>query len=102
MRKLKRKLNVLLVLLLLITNVKAASVYANYSKATKNTDNYITKFSKYKLFIDSTNKYLYNGSTLSVKSGFNEGGFLNTYEFNSTIIKNDSYLITGARYFTMT
>ena len=102
MRKLKRKLNVLLVLLLLITNVKAASVYANYSKATKNTDNYITKFSKYKLFIDSTNKYLYNGSTLSVKSGFNEGGFLNTYEFNSTIIRNDSYLITGARYFTMT
>lgn len=102
MRKLKRKLNILLVLLLLITNVKAASVYANYSKATKNTDNYITKFSKYKLFIDATNKYLYNGSTLSVKSGFNEGGFLNTYEFNSTIIKNDSYLITGARYFTMT
>ena len=102
MRKLKRKLNILLVLLLLITNVKAASVYANYSKATKNTDNYITKFSKYKLFIDSTNKYLYNGSTSSVKSGFNEGGFLNTYEFNSTIIKNDSYLITGARYFTMT
>ena len=102
MRRLKRKLNILLVLLLLITNVKAASVYANYSKATKNTDNYITKFSKYKLFIDSTNKYSYNGSTLAVKSGFNEGGFLNTYEFNSTIIKNDSYLITGARYFTMT
>ena len=82
MKKLKRQLNILLVLLLLITNVKAASVYANYSKATKNTDNYITKFSKYKLFIDSTNKYLYNGSTSSVKSGFNEGGFLNTYEFN--------------------
>ena len=103
MRGLKKYLGLILIMLLSVINIKAASVYANYSKAVKNTDTYITKFNRYKLFIDTTNKYLYNGSTLEVKTGFNEGGFLNTYEFNASMDANkDSYLITGSRYFTMT
>ena len=103
MRGLKKYLGLILIMLLSVINIKAASVYANYSKAVKNTDTYITKFNRYKLFIDTTNKYLYNGSTLEIKTGFNEGGFLNTYEFNASMDSNkDSYLITGSRYFTMT
>lgn len=76
-------------------------VFSNYDNAVKNTNLYITKFNNYKLYIDDTNKYLYNG-TLGSKSGFVNGGFINTYEFNRTFKNNDSYLITGSRYFTMT
>lgn len=83
-----------------IFSVKGA-VFSNYDNAVSNTNSYITKFNNYKLYIDDTNKYLYNG-TLGSKSGFVNGGFINTYEFSRTFKNNDSYLITGSRYFTMT
>lgn len=76
-------------------------VFSNYDTAVKNTDNYITKFNLHNLCIDPTDKYLYNGN-LSSKSEFTHGGFINTYEFNRTFKNNDSYLITGVKYFTMT
>ncbi len=92
----------LLVILFTITISVSASSYSNYDKAVKNTDTFITKFDKYSLFIDTTNKYLYDG-TLSSKNGFKNGGFINTYEFNLTTDKNNNtYLSTGSRYFTMT
>lgn len=91
----------LLVILFTITFSVSASVYSNYDKAVKNTDTFITKFDKYKLYLETTNMYLYNGK-LSAKAGFNNGGFISTYEFNTTISNKDSYLITGSRYFTMT
>ena len=91
----------LLVILFTIAFSVSASVYSNYDKAVKNTDTFITKFDKYKLYLETTDMYLYNGK-LSAKAGFNNGGFISTYEFNTTINNKDSYLITGSRYFTMT
>ena len=103
MKRYKKYLFLFILIFSMIISVNAASVFVNYNTAVSNTDTYITNFSKYKLFIDSTNKYLYNGNSLTTMTGFKNGGFLNTYEFNSS--KNssgDSYLITGARYWTMT
>lgn len=97
----KRKILLFSIISFLIFFSVSASSYSDYDSAVKNTDTYITRFSRYKLFIDTTNLYLYNG-TLSSKSGFNKGGFVNTYEFNSTLDGNESYLITGSKYFTMT
>lgn len=100
MKDIFKKILFVLVLFLATFNI-LASTYSVYDDAVKNTDSYISKFSRRKLFIDTTDKYLFDG-TLSSKNGFNEGGFINTFEFNSTISNSDSYLITGARYFTMT
>lgn len=79
-----------------------ALVFSNYDGAVKNTDTYITNYSRHKLYIDLTDKYLYDESGLSNKNGFVNGGFISTYEFDRTFNNNDSYLITGAKYFTMT
>ena len=95
---------ILLVFLLVFsfTNVNA-SYNKNFTDATKNTDVYITKFSDYKLFIDNTTLYQYDGNTLSSKPGFNKGGFVNRYEFLTSLgYTNDSYLYSGQKYFTMT
>ncbi len=103
MRLYKKYLYLILFMVFLMTNVNAASVYSTYDIAMKNTDTYITKFNKYNLFIDSNNKYFYNGSALSKLTGFINGGFLNKYEFDTSLdSNNDSYLITGSRYWTMT
>lgn len=103
MKKVIKYLSIILFMSLFMINVKGASSFSNYNDAVKNTDSYITRFNRYKLFIDKNNKYLYNGSSLSKSSGFNNGGFLNSYEFNTALdSSNDSYLITGSRYWTMT
>lgn len=94
----------LLVLLLAfsLSNVNA-SYNKNFDDATKNTDVYITKFSDYKLYIDNTTLYQYDGKTLSSKEGFNKGGFINRTEFLMTLDSlNSSYLYSGQKYFTMT
>lgn len=103
MRKMIKYLSIILFMLLFMANVKGASSFSNYDDAVKNTDDYITKFTRYKLFIDNNSKYLYNGTTLSKSSEFINGGFINSFEFNTSLDSNsDSYLITGSRYWTMT
>ena len=100
----KGKIKFILLLLLFVcgTTVNASGSFGNYSSSINKANRFILDFDRYKLFIDSSNKYLYDGSSLSSSSSFKNGGFINTYEFKSTMIKNDSYLSTGARYFTMT
>lgn len=99
----KGKINFILLLLLFVCgSVNASGSFSDYNGSINKANKYILDFDRYKLFIDSSDKYLYDGSNLNSSSLFKNGGFINTYEFNSTMIKNDSYLSTGARYFTMT
>ena len=99
----KNKLKYLLLFLLFICiNVNASGSFSNYSNSIDKTNKYILSFDKYKLYIDSNDKYLYDGNNLISSSLFKNGGFINSYEFKSSMIKSDSYLSTGARYFTMT
>lgn len=103
MKKIVKCLSIILLMSIFMINVKGVSSFSNYNDAIKNTDDYIIKFTRYKLFIDSNNKYLYDGVTLNKSSDFNNGGFINNYEFNTSFDKNnDSYLITGSKYWTMT
>ena len=69
MKKVIKYLSIILFMSLFMINVKGASSFSNYNDAVKNTDSYITRFNRYKLFIDKNNKYLYNGSSLSKSSG---------------------------------
>lgn len=92
---------ILLITLFVFDFTVNASAFSNYTDAVSNTNSYIARFNNYESYIDTTNKYLYNG-TLSSKTGFINGGFINTYEFERTMINNDSYLITGSKYWTMT
>ena len=93
---------ILLLLLFVCGTVNASGSFSDYNGSISKANKYILDFDRYKLFIDSSDKYLYDGDSLSSSSSFKNGGFINTYEFKSTMIKNDSYLSTGARYFTMT
>ena len=99
----KNRLKIILLLLSFIcVNVNASNSFDNYTNSINKANKYILNFNKYKLYIDSSNKYLYDGNSLMSSSLFKNGGFINSYEFKTSMIKNDTYLSTGSRYFTMT
>ena len=56
MKKVIKYLSIILFMSLFMINVKGASSFSNYNDAVKNTDSYITRFNRYKLFIDKNNK----------------------------------------------
>lgn len=100
----KKKFLSLLVLLSVPVGVlSAATTVSNYETSKKQTNIYITRFTMYDNYIEtgSSVPYLFNG-TNSIRSGFTNGGLINKKEVELSTIKNDSYLFTGASYFTMT
>ena len=100
----KKKFLSLLVLLSVPVGVlNAATVNGNYETAKKQTDNYITRFTMHDNYIEmgSNVPYSFDG-TNSIRSGFKNGGLINKKEIELSTYKNDSYLFTGASYFTMT
>ena len=100
----KKKFLSLLVLLSVPVGVlSAASTVSNYETSKKQTNIYITRFTMYDNYIEtgSSVPYSFDG-TNSIRSGFTNGGLINKKEVELSTIKNDSYLFTGASYFTMT
>lgn len=100
----KKKFLSLLVLLSVPVGVlSATTTVSNYETSKKQTNIYITRFTMYDNYIEtgSSVPYLFNG-TNSIRSGFTNGGLINKKEVELSTIKNDSYLFTGASYFTMT
>ena len=100
----KKKFLSLLVLLSVPVGVlSATTTVSNYETSKKQTNIYIPRFTMYDNYIEtgSSVPYLFNG-TNSIRSGFTNGGLINKKEVELSTIKNDSYLFTGASYFTMT
>ena len=100
----KKKFLSLLVLLSVPVGVlSAATTVSNYETSKKQTNIYITRFTMYDNYIEtgSSVPYLFDGNN-SIRSGFTNGGLINKKEVELSTIKNDSYLFTGASYFTMT
>ena len=100
----KKKFLSLLVLLSVPVGVlSAATVNGNYETAKKQTNNYITRFTMHDNYIEmgSNVPYSFDGAN-SIRNGFTNGGLINKKEIELSTYKNDSYLFTGASYFTMT
>lgn len=100
----KKKFLSLLVLLSVPVGVlSAASTVSNYETSKKQTNIYITRFTMYDNYIETGSNVPYSfDGTNSIRSGFTNGGLINKKEIELSTIKNDSYLFTGASYFTMT
>lgn len=100
----KKKFLSLLVLLSVPVGVlSAATVNGNYETAKKQTNNYITRFTMHDNYIETGSNVPYSfDGTNSIRNGFTNGGLINKKEIELSTIKNDSYLFTGASYFTMT
>lgn len=100
----KKKFLSLLVLLSVPVGVlSAASTVSNYETSKKQTNIYITRFTMYDNYIETGSNVPYSfDGTNSIRSGFTNGGLINKKEVELSTIKNDSYLFTGASYFTMT
>ena len=99
----KKFLSLLVLLSVPVGVLSAATTVSNYETSKKQTNIYITRFTMYDNYIEtgSSVPYLFNG-TNSIRSGFTNGGLINKKEVELSTIKNDSYLFTGASYFTMT
>ena len=100
----KKKFLSLLVLLSVPVGVlSAATTVSNYETSKKQTNIYITRFTMHDNYIEmgSNVPYSFDG-TNSIRNGFTNGGLINKKEIELSTIKNDSYLFTGASYFTMT
>ena len=51
------KIFIIFIMLFMFIFSVNASVFSNYDSAVKNTDTYITNYTRYKLYIDPTDKY---------------------------------------------
>ena len=95
-------------MLLFIPFFVDAAINSNYSTSKKYTDTYITKFDSYRLYVErTTNAYQvpfdYRGhNNLEVISGFELGGFLSLFEYNTSKHNGSTYLSTGQEYWTLT
>ncbi|NLC47746.1 MAG: InlB B-repeat-containing protein [Tenericutes bacterium] len=96
----------LLFFLILVVNITVlAFINVNYHYGKNYTSEYILKFRNYNRYIvnEANIPFKYFNKTLSVSSGFVNGGFLNIDEFNISKDKSgDTYLFTGLKYWTMT
>ena len=98
----EKKLHFIIIILLFFPLVVSATVYLNYDKAKLSTSSYITSMKRYKWYIDPSTKYFYDGNSFNNKTGFTKGGFLNLYEYKTTIFEGKTYLNGQLNYWTMT
>ena len=98
----KKKVLLLLTLLVVPIMLKAES-QSNYENSKKYVNSYITSFTMYDRYIEYGKgvPYEFDGQN-KVKSGFINGALINKKEIELSKIKNNSYLLTGATFFTMT
>ncbi len=104
----KKYLKIIFLLILFFPLYVPASMSNTYSSSVDYANGYISKFPDYNLYIVGKKSgfdipFKYSGGILSVDSIFNNGGFLNLYEFNiSKDNIGDTYLYDGLSYWTMT
>ena len=94
------------IFLLLISNVYA-KINNNYNVSADYANKYIEMFddnSKY--IIRSSGSFIvpfsYENGTLSTNNLYKNGGMLSLTEFKNTLVNNDSYLLSGQEYWTLT
>ena len=104
----KKSLKIIFLLILFFPLYVPASMSNTYSSSVDYANGYISKHPDYNLYIVGKKSgfdipFKYSGGILSVDSIFNNGGFLNLYEFNiSKDNIGDTYLYDGLSYWTMT
>ena len=82
----KKKFLSLLVLLSVPVGVlSATTTVSNYETSKKQTNIYITRFTMHDNYIEtgSSVPYLFNGTNISIRSGFANGGLIFNYQKRS-------------------
>ena len=101
-----KKVLILILFLFLFMNV-SAKVNNIFDTAASYSNRYIDSFKdNEKYIVKSSGDYIipfnYENGVLSTNSSFKNGGMISLYEFKNTIIKNNSYLVSGQEYWTLT
>ncbi len=90
------------VLILFVPFFVNARSYFNCNDNVSVDDKYITMFPNYHWYIDSSEKYIFDGTNFSANANFKKGAFLNESEINISKIDGRSYLLNGRSFWTMT
>lgn len=101
-----KKVLILILFIFLFINV-SAKINNNFDTAVNYSNRYIDSFNDYeKYIVKSSGDYIipfkYENGILSTINSFKNGGMISLYELKNTIIKNNSYLISGQEYWTLT
>ena len=92
--------------LFLISNIDA-KINNNYNSSADYANKYIEKFNDNSKYIIKSDKsfivpFSYENGTLSTNNLYKNGGMLSLTEFKYTLINNNSYLLSGQEYWTLT
>ncbi len=98
-----KKKSLFILALLVVPIMLSAESQSNYANSKKYLNSYITSFTMYDGYIEYGKDvpYEFDGKN-KVKSGFINGGLINKKEIELSKLQNNSYLLTGATFFTMT
>ena len=100
----KKIIRCLCFIMLAIPFVINASTYSNEVSKANNyleRESFKNTYNKYILY-GSSIPYNYENGELKTDTSFNKGGFISKSEFESTKVKNLSYLFDGTEYWTLT
>lgn len=101
----KKKVILVCLLLLSFINVNA-KINNNYNISSNYANKYIESFKDSdKYIIKSNDSYIvpfsYENGKLSVNNLYKNGGMISLTEFKCTLLNNDSYLLSGQEYWTL-
>ncbi len=100
------KKNIKLIIFLLLVLPLAVNASSTFKEGKTKTGNYITLFENYKknIYIPSDSKYYAyeeSGYNFTNGSGFKNGGFISSFEYNLSLKNNLSWLVLGIGYWTL-
>ena len=74
-----------------------------FDEAKEISNDYINNNSKNEIYLIKEDRvpFIYNDKKISYDNSFITGGLINTYEVNSSIDSNETYLLTGLSYWTI-
>ena len=95
------KKTIFLILLFIIPFINIESL--SFDEAKEISNNYINNNSKNEIYLIKEDRvpFIYNNKKISYDNSFITGGLINTYEVNSSIYNNETYLLTGLSYWTI-
>ena len=92
----KKKLLIILLTIIMLPSLKAYT----FNETKEISNNYINNNVKNEIYLIKENKipFIYNDKKISYDNSFITGGLINTYEVNTAMNNNISYLITSLPY----
>ena len=95
----KKKLLIILLTIIMLPSFKAYT----FNETKDIANNYINNNVKNEIYLIKENKipFIYNDKKISYDNSFITGGLINTYEVNTSMNNNISYLITSLPYWEM-